>query len=142
MDAPRTAPHAAADRWEGAARPPTITLVRNVAGFALEQQAFAVPEHVSPGDPLALVVRDPESARSDLKQMLAGLGRAAPRAGLYFDCCARGQSFFGVSGLEAGYLSQAFGEVPIAGMFGSCEIGPIGGRPELLTYTGVLALLD
>ena len=32
--------------------------------------------------------------------------------------------------------------LPIAGMLGSCEIGPIGGVPRLLTYTGVLALLD
>jgi len=116
--------------------------VRNVAGFALEERAFAVPESLSPGDRVALVVRDPESARADMKQMLSGMGRAAPRAGLYFDCCARGESFFGVSGLEAGYLSQSFGDAPITGMFGSCEIGPIGGHPELLTYTGVLALLD
>ncbi|MGH0033342.1 MAG: FIST N-terminal domain-containing protein [Myxococcota bacterium] len=116
--------------------------VRNVAGFALEEQAFAVPDSVAQGDRLALAVRDPESARSDMKEMLAGLAGGAPRAGLYFDCCARGESFFGVSGLEAGYLSQAFGDLPLAGMFGSCEIGPVGGRPELLTYTGVLALLD
>lgn len=118
--------------------------VRNVAGFALEEQAFAVPESLAPGDALALVVRDPESARADLKEMLAGLAGAdgKPAGGLYFDCCARGESFFGVSGLEAGYLAGAFGEGSIGGMFGSCEIGPIGGRPELLTYTGVLALLD
>ena len=30
----------------------------------------------------------------------------------------------------------------ILGMLGSCEIGPIGGTAELLTYTGVLALID
>ncbi len=47
-----------------------------------------------------------------------------------------------MSGLEAAYLESAFGSAPLAGMFGSCEIGPIGGRTELLTYTGVLALLD
>jgi small ligand-binding sensory domain FIST len=29
----------------------------------------------------------------------------------------------------------------VAGMFGSCEIGPIGDRSELLTYTGVPAVL-
>ncbi len=62
--------------------------------------------------------------------------------GLYFNCCARGAEFFGVSGLEAAYLEQAFGSAPVAGMFGSCEIGPIGESTELLTYTGVLALLD
>ena len=43
---------------------------------------------------------------------------------------------------EAAYLESAFGKAPIAGMFGSCEIGPIGTRSELLTHTGVLALLD
>jgi small ligand-binding sensory domain FIST len=45
-------------------------------------------------------------------------------------------------GLEAAYLERFFGSAPIAGMFGSCEIGPIGGGSELLTHTGVLALID
>ncbi|MDH3213573.1 MAG: hypothetical protein OEM05_13905, partial [Myxococcales bacterium] len=61
---------------------------------------------------------------------------------VYFDCCARGAAFFGMEGLEAAYLEQAFGTAPIGGMFGSCEIGPIGRSTELLTYTGVLALID
>jgi small ligand-binding sensory domain FIST len=30
----------------------------------------------------------------------------------------------------------------VAGMFGSFEIGPIGGTTELLSYTGVLVLLE
>ena len=78
--------------------------------------------------------------------MLSGVGSDAVALGLYFNCCARGSSFFGVEGLEAAYLERAFGDAPIAGMSGSCEIGPIGGgaaaRTELLTYTGVLALLE
>ena len=68
--------------------------------------------------------------------------RGDPALGLYFDCCARGAALFGVPGLESGYLEQSLGGTPLAGMFGSCEIGPIGGDAELLTYTGVLALLD
>jgi small ligand-binding sensory domain FIST len=123
-------------------------LVRNVAGFAVAEHAIAIPEPVAAGDRIAFVVRDPEAARGDLKAMLdrmvggAHAAGRAPAAALYFDCCARGESFFGVSGLEAGYLSQALGDTPVAGMFGSCEIGPVGGRTELLTYTGVLALLE
>jgi len=78
--------------------------------------------------------------------MLAGLADPQPALGLYFNCCARGASFFGVPGLEAAYLDNAFPETPIAGMFGSHEVGPIGDpqdpRLELLTYTGVLALID
>ena len=52
-----------------------------------------------------------------------------------------GAGFFGVPGLEAAYLERAFATAPLAGLFGSCEIGPIGPSPELLTYTGVLALV-
>ena len=121
--------------------------VRHVIGFAPERRAFALPEAVGRGQQIALAVREPEAARVDLKAMLAELREGRPALGLYFNCCARGSSFFGVPGLEAAYLDQAFADTPIAGMFGSYEIGPIGGSPgeqrvELLTYTGVLALVD
>jgi small ligand-binding sensory domain FIST len=117
-------------------------LVRHVAGFAPERGAIAVPALLSTGDRIALARREPETAREDLLDMLQRLEGAPPAFGLYFDCCARGSSFFGVSGLEAGYLERAFGPAPLVGMFGSCEIGPIADRTELLTYTGVLALVD
>jgi len=119
--------------------------VRNVAGFAEDRGAFAVAEPVERGAFLALVQREPETARADLLAMLEGLGEApAGGAGLalYFDCCARGAGFFGVPGLESAYLQRALGPTPLAGMFGSCELGPVAGRAELLTYTGVLAVLD
>lgn len=121
-------------------------LVRHVVGFAEEHGAFAVPTAPRNGDRLAFAIREPEAAREDLKTMLSGLEMGSPALGLYFNCCARGSVFFGVPGLEAAYLDHAFGSVPIAGMFGSCEIGPIGdaatAAPELLTYTAVLALID
>jgi small ligand-binding sensory domain FIST len=117
--------------------------VRNVVGFDPGRRAFAIPEKPSKGDPIALVLREPESAREDLKEMLGRFAGTPPALGLYLNCCARGETFFGVPGLESAYLESALGpETPIAGMFGSCEFGPIGGTPELLTYTGVLALLD
>ena len=74
--------------------------------------------------------------------ILAGLAGGSPGFGLYLDCCARAMPFFGVPGLEAAYLANAFEGVPLAGMLGSCEIGPIGRTHQLLTYTGVLALVD
>ena len=120
--------------------------VRHVVGFSPDERAFAVPESVARGDRIAFAIREPESAREDLKQMLAGLADPKPALGLYFNCCARGAPFFGVPGLEAAYLDNTFPETPIAGMFGSYEVGPIGDpkdpRLELLTYTGVLALVD
>jgi len=121
---------------------PGSYLVRNIAGFAPSENAFAIPERLAPGRRIALAQRDPEAARDDLKAMLAGLAGGSPACGFYFDCCARGAGFFGVQDLEAAYLEQALAPAPLLGVFGSCEIGPIGGRTELLTYTGVLALLD
>jgi small ligand-binding sensory domain FIST len=121
---------------------PGSYLVRNVAGFALSENAFAIPERLAPGRRIALAHRDPESARDDLKAMLATLSGGAAAAALYFDCCARGAGFFGVQDLEAAYLERALAPAPLLGVFGSCEIGPVAAGTELLTYTGVLALLD
>jgi small ligand-binding sensory domain FIST len=121
---------------------PDAYLVRHLVGFAPEENAFALPVAAENGARLALAVREPESAREDLKAMLERVGGGDPALGLYFNCCARGAGFFGVPGLEAAYLESVFRKTPIAGLFGSCEIGPVGGRPELLTYTGVLALID
>jgi small ligand-binding sensory domain FIST len=111
-------------------------------GFAEPRRALALPERLAPGDRIAFLLRDADAAREDLKAMLGGVAGVRPAAGLYFDCCARGASLFGVEGLESGYLGHAFPGVPIAGMLGSCEIGPVGGTTELLTYTGVLAIFD
>ena len=116
--------------------------VRNIAGFSPESGSFAIPETLARGAQLALVQREPETARADLLAMLEGLDAGSAGLALYFDCCARGAGFFGVPGLESAYLARALGDTPLAGMFGSCELGPIAGRAELLNYTGVLALLD
>ena len=74
--------------------------------------------------------------------MLERVVSPAAVCGLYLNCCARGAGFFGMPGLEAAYLERALGTAPVAGMFASFEIGPIGGTTELLSYTGVLVLLE
>ena len=117
-------------------------LVRHAVGFAEGRRAFALPEAIGRGGMIAFVLRDASAAREDMKSMLAALGERPPAFGLYLDCCARGASLFGIPGLEAAYLDDAFAPKPILGMLGSCEIGPIGGNAELLTYTAVLALID
>ncbi len=129
-------------RGEAASLEPGGYLVRHVVGFDEQQKAFAIADEVQAGDWIAFAQREPEAAREDLKAMLAQVGGEAPGLALYFKCCARGAEFFGFPGLEAAYLERAFRDAPIAGLFGSCEIGPIAGTPELLTHTGVLALID
>jgi small ligand-binding sensory domain FIST len=116
--------------------------VRNVVGFAEPRGAFAVPEPVGRGQEIAFALRDPEGARDDLRALCDSLGGARPAAALYLGCCGRGRSLFGVAGLESGYLAGALPTAALAGMQGPCQIAPVGGRPELLTYAGVLALVS
>ncbi|MBW2313143.1 MAG: FIST C-terminal domain-containing protein [Deltaproteobacteria bacterium] len=111
--------------------------VRNVAGFS--ENALAVPEPVTTGERIAFVLREPHGARDDLKRMLAGFSGQPADFAVFLDCCARGAALFDVPGLEAAYLEDALGATPLVGMMGAYEFGPVRGRTELLTYTGVLA---
>ena len=115
-------------------------LVRNIAGFATDANAFAIPEQLEKGAQIALVHREPETAREDLKAMLAGWAPSRPASRSTSTAARAARASSACPGLESAYLEQALGGAPLAGMFGSCEIGPIAGRAELLTYTGVLAL--
>ena len=116
--------------------------MRAPVGFSTAERSLALPTVLEPGSLLAFVHREPETARRDLAEMLAPLAQQPAALGLWFDCMARGRGFFGVDGLEAAYLERALGPTPVGGMFGSCEIGPVGGVTELLTYSAVLALID
>ncbi|MGQ0662341.1 MAG: FIST signal transduction protein [Pseudomonadota bacterium] len=114
-------------------------LVRNLIGIDPERGWLAIGARVEPGDPILFVRRDRAAAEKDLARMLAGLKRrttAAPKAGLYFSCVARGPNLFGPDSAELGILARELGEFPLVGMFCNGEIS----HNRLYGYTGVLAL--
>jgi small ligand-binding sensory domain FIST len=114
-------------------------LVRNLVAIDVPRQWLAVAHRVAPGDAVLFCRRDPVSATTDLARMLADLKRragAAPRAGLYFSCIARGPNLFGRPSQELAMIRDALGEFPLAGFFGNGEIA----HDRLYGYTGVLAL--
>ena len=121
-------------------------LVRHLIGADPERGSVEVGGSIQPGQLILLVLRDAQAAREDLKQMLdritAGTRDHPPRFGLYFSCAGRGQSLYGVGGIDGAYLARAFGELPIIGFFGNAEIAPLRGANRLFTYTGVLALFS
>jgi small ligand-binding sensory domain FIST len=61
---------------------------------------------------------------------------AAPRAGLYFSCLARGPNLFGPDSAELAILRRELGAFPMVGMFCNGEIS----NDRLYGYTGVLLL--
>jgi len=90
-------------------------------------------------------MRDGQRAREDLNQMLARqathLGDKTPAFGLYFNCCARGSSLYGIPDIDSAYIRQTLGDFPLIGMFGGYELAPLGRANRLFAYTGVLALV-
>ena len=120
-------------------------LVRNIVGLDPHQGVIAVAEEVFEGERMVFTFRDSQRAREDLNQMLqrqlSKLEGRIPQLGLYFNCCARGTSLYGIPGIDTAYIRQSLGDFPLIGFFGSFELGPLGRRNHLLTYTGVLVLI-
>ncbi|MGB6553677.1 MAG: FIST N-terminal domain-containing protein, partial [Candidatus Binataceae bacterium] len=120
-------------------------LVRNIIGASEEHGVFAVAHTPKVGDLVAIVLRDAERARADLKAMLEELraGPSTPPAfGLYFDCVSRGSGLYNLAGHDAAYIRQYLGEFPLAGFFTGFEVGPPPAAIAALQYSGVLALVS
>jgi small ligand-binding sensory domain FIST len=94
---------------------------------------------------MIFALRDGPRAREDLNQMLQRqaqkLNGRKPAFGLYFNCCARGNSLYGMPGIDTAYIRQALGDFPLLGLFGGYELAPLGRANHLFAYTGVLALI-
>jgi small ligand-binding sensory domain FIST len=119
-------------------------LVRNIVGLDAKKGILGVADYVSEGESMVFVMRDGQRAREDLEQMLLRqndkLNGRKPVFGMYFNCCARGNSLYGIPGIDSAYIRQALGDFPLIGMFGGYELAPLGRANHLFAYTGVLAL--
>jgi len=76
-----------------------------------------------------------------LERLSENLSGKIPQFGLYFNCCARGTSLYGIPGIDTAYIRRVLGDFPLIGFFGNFELGPLGTKNRLLAYTGVLALI-
>jgi small ligand-binding sensory domain FIST len=115
-------------------------VARSVTGFDSDRRAFALAEALRAGARIRLALRDGDLAREDLARTLAAAGDP-PAAGIYLSGSSRGARLFRHAGLESAYVARALGGAPVAGGFGSFQLGPIGGASELFTHAGVLVLL-
>ncbi len=114
-------------------------LVRNLTGIDPNQGWISVAEPVEAGRRIQFCRRDHDAALTDLKRMVRDVkvrAGAAPRAGLYFSCIARGPGLFGSESEELRLIEAELGEIPLAGFFGNGEIF----NNRLYTHTGVLVL--
>jgi small ligand-binding sensory domain FIST len=133
-----------ADREENSVAPGRY-VVRNIVGIDAATGVVAVAEEIEHGEAMVFAFRDGQRARDDLVQMLGRqsdklFGRK-PVCGFYFNCCARGNSLYGMPGIDTAYIRQVLGDFPLIGFFGGYELAPLGKTNHLFAYTGVLALI-
>jgi small ligand-binding sensory domain FIST len=115
-------------------------LIRHVLGGDREAGSIAIDDEVEVGTTVQFHVRDAKAAHDDLEGLLVRHEVGADAA-LLFTCNGRGIRLFGTPDHDAELVQSRFGPVPTAGMFAAGELGPIGGRNQLHSFTASLLLL-
>lgn len=114
-------------------------LVRDLLGADPNSGALVIGEQVRVGQTVQFHVRDATAADADLNTTLLGVQASA---GLLFTCTGRGEHLFGTPDHDASVVHEHLGPIPIAGAFCAGEIGPVGGRSFLHTYTASVVLFE
>jgi small ligand-binding sensory domain FIST len=119
-------------------------LVRGVIGVDSERGSIQIGANMSVGQVVRLHARDARSAEADLRRELslcaAAAGEDSPAGALVFSCNGRGRQMFGAGDHDAAAVDQLLGGAPSAGFFAAGEIGPVGGRSLLHTFTATVAV--
>lgn len=114
-------------------------LVRGVTGADPEAGDIAIGGVADVGSTVQFHVRDADSADEDLRHLLSGQqGRAA----LVFTCSGRGSHLFGEPDHDARLVHDQVSRGAVAGMSCAGELGPIGGRNFVHTFTASVVLFD
>jgi small ligand-binding sensory domain FIST len=140
-------------------------VMRTITGYSKDNSALgvgAMPELLSSSSSgltprLCLHSFSAANARTELSQVAQQLassypslgweeggGRLDERGGLMISCLGRGVGLYREANVESNILAETIGggsPLALAGMFAGGEIGPVGGRTFVHTYTTTVALL-
>lgn len=114
-------------------------VVRNLVGIDPEQKLVVIGDMLTQDREIMFCRRDGNSAREDMRRMLADIGRrmgTAPRGAVYYSCLGRGRHQFGENSEELRLISDELGDFPLVGFFANGEIF----HNRLYGYTGVLTV--
>ena len=121
-------------------------LIRTLLGADPKSGAIAVGETTRPGQTVQLHVRDADTAREDLTELMDALGpKLADRpaqAALVFSCNGRGAHLYGQPNHDSDVIAATTGDVPSAGFFCNGEIGPIGNSNFLHGFTASIGIFQ
>ena len=120
-------------------------LIRQLIGIDRHTGALAIGAIPRQGQTIQFQMRDATTADLDLRELLilakVELAGRQPVAAILCTCNGRGLNLFGEPHHDARLIEQEFGALPVAGLFCSGEIGPVGQRSFLHGFTASLALI-
>lgn len=110
-------------------------LIRQVLGADPNSGAISIGAEIQLGDTVQFQARDASSATQDLTTLLASAAGVGTSAALCFTCNGRGMSLFGEPDHDALLVHELTGSNATAGMFCAGEIGPVGPKNHVHTFT-------
>lgn len=116
-------------------------LVRQVMGLDPRTGCIAVASRLRKGQTVQFHLRDAETSKKDLRNVLGkATADSVPEGALIFSCLGRGQNLYQEIGHDTRVFHEVVGEVPLAGFFCNGEFGPVGGESALHGFTSSFAL--
>ena len=119
-------------------------LLRQLMGMDRKKGVLSVGTRMKVGNVVQFHLRDAESSRAELEELLIQHGRKHSvdqvEGAVLFSCVGRGESFFGMPDHDVSVATRYLGGAPIGGFFGAGEIGPVDGRTWLHGYTCAIGI--
>jgi hypothetical protein len=117
--------------------------LNHILAANVRDQSITLSQPLMRGERLFWAMRDALTAERDMR---ATLERSVSELGgkpdfcLLFPCMGRGPHFFGNRDRDLDTLRARFPKLPVIGMYGNGEIGPLDGVNHLYQYSAVVGL--
>jgi small ligand-binding sensory domain FIST len=119
--------------------------LNHIVSANLRDQSITLSNALSRGERLFWAMRDALTAERDMRHVIEHAAmtlRRPPSFALLFPCMGRGPHFYGNRDRDLDALSSRFPGLPIIGMYGNGEIGPLDDANHLYQYSTVLGLFS
>lgn len=120
-------------------------LVRQVLGADERTGALVVGGRVRKGQTVQFHLRNRETSRQDLKEVLERLAEELEKpaeGALLFSCLGRGRSLYGEPSHDSKVFGEIIGEIPLSGFFCNGEIGPVRGETSVHGFTSSFCIFS
>ncbi len=117
--------------------------LNHIVSANLRDQSITLSHPLSRGERLFWAMRDAITAERDMRATIEHAHKslkAEPDFAFLFPCMGRGPHFYGNRDRDLELLAARFPGLPVIGMYGNGEIGPLDGSNHLYQYSTILGL--